>query len=135
MSTQVHIPWTINATTTGRRLVSYRYQSEARNYQWANPQPVYQNREPLGYNPWSINATTTGCDLDNHWYQLEACNYQCQINGHDPQPAICQNRERLLSCSKQYGVSISTNVFEFICYKLNLKNVITIPTPLSLLHD
>ena len=48
------IPWAINATSTGRNLVSYRYQSKAYNYQCQinghNPQPVYQNREPQGYN-------------------------------------------------------------------------------------
>ena len=39
----------INATTTGRDLVSYRNQWEACNYQCQikghDPQPVYQNRE------------------------------------------------------------------------------------------
>ena len=40
----------INVTTNGRDLVSYRYQLKACNYQCQikgnNPQPVYQNREP-----------------------------------------------------------------------------------------
>ena len=37
-----------------RDLVSYQYQSEAYNYQYQinrhDPQPVYQNRKPHGYN-------------------------------------------------------------------------------------
>ena len=44
-------------------------------------------------------------------YQSEARNYQSQIKGEDPQ-SVYQNREGLLSRSKQYGVSISTSVFE-----------------------
>ena len=47
--------WSINASTTGRDLVSYnQYQSEACNYRSKllgdNPPPVDQNREPHGYN-------------------------------------------------------------------------------------
>ena len=62
---------------------------------------------------WSIKATlTSGCDLISYWYQSEARNYQWEIKGHKyPQP-VYQNSERLLSRSKQYGVSISRNVFE-----------------------
>ena len=90
MSTHEYDPWSINATTTGRDLVSYQHQLEARNY-WSqikgeNPKPVYQNREPHEYDPWSINATTTGRDLVSYQYQLEARNYRFQIKGADPQP-------------------------------------------------
>ena len=46
-------------------------------------------------------------DLVSYQYQ---CNYTFQIKGYDPQPAY-QNGERLLSCSKQYGVSILTKVY------------------------
>ena len=69
-----------------------------------------QNMEP----PWiqSINATTTGFDLVSYWYQSEAHNYQSKIKGDDPQP-VYQNREGLLSYSKQYRVSILTMVYFF----------------------
>ena len=50
--------------------------------------------------------------------RIQACNYLYQTNGHDRQP-IYQNREQLLSRSKQNGVSISTNVFEV--YMLQVK--------------
>ena len=44
----------MNATTTGRNLISYQYQSEARNFQCQikkhNSQPDDQNREPFEYN-------------------------------------------------------------------------------------
>ena len=51
------ILWSINATTTGSDLVSYRYQSEANH---------------LDTNVWPINATTTGSDLVSYRYQSEA---------------------------------------------------------------
>ena len=45
----------INAITTGRDLVSYRYQSEARNYpsqiKRDNPQPVKQNWKKREHDP------------------------------------------------------------------------------------
>ena len=48
------ISLSINSTTTGCNLVSYQYQSEAHNFWFQiksdDPQPVYQNREPQGYN-------------------------------------------------------------------------------------
>ena len=53
------------------------------------------------------NHTTTGRDLISYRYQSEARNCRSQIKGDDPQP-VYQNRERLLSYSKQYEVSILT---------------------------
>ena len=42
------ISWSINATTTGRDLISYQYQSEGHNYRSQikgdDPRPVYQIR-------------------------------------------------------------------------------------------
>ena len=51
------ILWSINATTTGRDLVSYQYQSKANH---------------LDTILWSINATTTGSDRVSYRYQSEA---------------------------------------------------------------
>ena len=56
--------------------------------------------------------------------------------GHNHQH-VYQNWERLLSCSKLYGVSISTNVFEVYMLQVkvnrgNIKWLITIPTALSI---
>ena len=45
---------------------------------------------------------TNGDKLLSYRYQSEAHNYQCQTNGNDPQPVY----------QKQYGVSLSTNVFK-----------------------
>ena len=64
--------------------------------------------------------------------RIQAHNYLYQTDGHDPQP-IYQNREQLLSRSKQYGVSISINVFNV--YMLKLIDIITIPTSLYISHD
>ena len=51
--------------------------------------------------------------------RIQARNYLYQTDGHDPQP-IYQNREQLLSRSKQNGVSISTNVFEVYMLQVNV---------------
>ena len=51
MSMHEYDPWYINATTTGLDLVSYRYQSEARNYQSQikgdDPKPVLSKQRTI----------------------------------------------------------------------------------------
>ena len=54
------IPWTINATTTGRDLVSYRRQY---GYQQSIDPCHKQDTIHTATNPWTFNATTTGRDL------------------------------------------------------------------------
>ena len=60
---------------------------------------------------WSLQLVCFNGDQLSKSNGTQALIYQCQTNGHDPQ-SVCQNKERLLFCSKQYEVSISTNVFE-----------------------
>ena len=55
------------------------------------------------YDPWYINATTTGLDLVSYLYQSEARNYQSQMMGRILN-LFYQNRELLLSCSKQLTI-------------------------------
>ena len=101
--------WTINATTTGLDLISYRYQSEVHNYQCQinrhNPQPVYQNRKP------SCDLSTA-LPLGAILSAIDINRKLATINVYNPQP-VYENRERLLTHSKQYKVSISTKVYFF----------------------
>ena len=56
-------------------------------------------------------------------------------NRHDSEP-VYQNKERLLSHSKQYRNSLYQLMYlRFICYKLKLMDVITISTLLSISHN
>ena len=62
---------------------------------------------------WTINAFTRTGYSGLHW-----CELSMPSLGHDPQP-VYQNRERLLSLSKQYRVTMST--IAFLIYTLQVK--------------
>ena len=91
-------------TTPVLLTINVNTQIQSRNYRCQikghYPQHVYQNREPHKCNLWCINATITGA-------------ISLAINIKRKLPTFnAKSTEQLLSGSKQYGVSISTNVFE-----------------------
>ena len=94
---------------TRHDLISYRYQSEAHNYQC----------QIKGHNPLNktMNHANMFCDqstlllLGAIWLAIHINRKLTTINSKSNN--TIHKTERLLSCSKQYGVSIPTQVYFF----------------------
>ena len=94
---------------------SYNPVNYQRHYHWARSRKLSMSTYTATI-LWTINVTTTGRDLQlvcfnegQLWMLIgtQALNQSMSQLGHHPHH-VYQNRERLLSCSKLFGVSIST---------------------------
>ena len=67
--------------------------------------------------------------------RTQACDYQCQTNAHNLQLIhLEQGHDYSLVVIKAESL-YQLMYLRFICYKLKLTDVITIPTSLSILYD